>query len=47
MLAAKTFKLDKSTGPIKLLVHMEKSANDTPGEFRVAHLAIRTLDAAA
>ncbi len=47
VLAAKTFKLDKATGPMKLLVHLEKSANDTPGDFRVAHLAIRTLDAAA
>jgi predicted RecA/RadA family phage recombinase len=47
VLATKTFKLDKATGPIKLLVHMEKSANATSGEIRVAHLAIRTLDAAA
>lgn len=47
VLSAKTFKLDKATGPFKLLVHVEKSANDTPGDFRVAHLAIRTLDAAA
>lgn len=47
VLSAKTFKLDKATGPFKLLVHLEKTKNDTPGDFRVAHLAIRTLDAAA
>lgn len=46
VLAAKTFKLDKATGPIKLLVHLEKTKNDTPGDFRVAHLAIRTMDVA-
>lgn len=47
VLATSTFKLNKATGPIKLLVHLEKSSNDTLGDFRVAHLAIRTLDAAA
>ncbi len=47
VLATSTFKLNKATGPIKLLVHLEKSSNDTTGEVRVAHLAIRTLDAAA
>jgi len=47
VLAAKTFKLDKATGPFKLLVHLEKTKNDTPGDFRVTHLAIRTMDVAA
>jgi len=47
VLSAKTFKLDKATGPFKLLVHLEKTEDDTPGDFRVAHLAIRTMDVAA
>mgnify|MGYP001072321009 CR=1 FL=1 len=47
VLAAKAFKLDKATGPFKLLVHLEKTKNDTPGDFRVTHLAIRTMDVAA
>ena len=47
VLSAKTFRLDKATGPFKLLVHLEKTKDDTPGDFRVAHLAIRTMDVAA
>ena len=47
VLATKTFKLDEATGPMKLLVHLEKTKNATPGDFRVTHLAIRTMDVAA
>jgi predicted RecA/RadA family phage recombinase len=36
-----------ATGPLKALVHWEKSANDSPGEVRVSHLAIRTTDLAS
>lgn len=46
VLAATTFKLDKATGPLKLLAHIEKGANDTPGHLRINHLAIRTMDLA-
>ena len=41
------FKLDAATGPLKLLVHMEKTANDTPGEIRVEKLALRAMDIVA
>jgi predicted RecA/RadA family phage recombinase len=46
VLASTAFKLDKATGPMKLLAHIEKGANDTPGEIRIAKLAIRTMDLA-
>ena len=39
--------LDAATGPLKLLAHMEKSADDTPGDVRVSHMAIRTMDLAS
>jgi len=38
------FKLDAATGPLKLLVHVEKTTGTATGEFRVAHLAIRAMD---
>lgn len=41
------FKLDKATGPLKLLVHAEKTTGTATGEFRVAHLAIRCTDLAS
>jgi predicted RecA/RadA family phage recombinase len=44
VLPASVFKLDAATGPLKLLAHVEKGANDTPGEIRIAHLAIRAMD---
>jgi predicted RecA/RadA family phage recombinase len=47
VLAASTFKLNAATGPLKLLAHLEKTSNDTPGEIRIAHLAIRTTDLAS
>lgn len=47
VLAASTFKLNAATGPLKCLAHIEKGANDTPGEIRIAHLAIRATDLAA
>lgn len=36
------FKLDAATGPLKLLAHMEKTANDTPGNVSVMLLGART-----
>lgn len=44
--AAKTLALGAATGPFKLLAHLEKSADDTPGDVRVSHLAVRTFDIA-
>jgi predicted RecA/RadA family phage recombinase len=44
VLSASVFKLNAATGPMKLLAHVEKGANDTPGEIRIAHLAIRAMD---
>ena len=38
------FVLTDATGPIKLLAHLEKTSDDTPGEFHVSHLAIRTTE---
>lgn len=36
-----TFRLDAATGPLKLLAHLEKTADDTPGEFHVDFLRAR------
>lgn len=36
------FKLDKATGPLKLLAHMEKSSNDSPGNVTIRRLGVRT-----
>lgn len=38
VLGASTFKLDAATGPLKLLAHLEKTANDTPGEIHIDRL---------
>jgi hypothetical protein len=46
VLSTSTFKLNAATGPMKLLAHIEKGANDTPGHIRINHLAIRTMDLA-
>lgn len=45
--ASKTLGLSAATGPFKLIAHMEKTSNDTPGEIRVAHFAARTMEQAA
>jgi predicted RecA/RadA family phage recombinase len=42
-----TFRLDAATGPMKLLAHVEKTANDSPGNFSIPVLGVRTFDAAA
>jgi len=47
VLPASVFKLDAATGPLKLLAHIEKGANDTPGEMRVSKLALRCTDLAS
>jgi predicted RecA/RadA family phage recombinase len=47
VLSATAFKLDAATGPLKLLAHMEKGANDTAADVRIEKLAIRTTDLAS
>lgn len=42
VLADSVFKLDKATGPLKLLAHMEKTSNDSPGNVTVRRLGLRT-----
>ena len=42
--AATAFKLDAATGPLKLIAHLEKTANDTVADVRIQHLAARVLD---
>lgn len=44
VVSGSTFQLDSATGPLKAICHLEKTSNDSPGEFRVSHLAIRTPD---
>jgi len=39
-----TFKLNVATGPLKLLAHMEKTANDSPGNVTVMELFATTFD---
>lgn len=45
VLPATVFKLDAAVGPLKLLAHMEKSANDTPGNVTIMDLCARTSQA--
>ncbi len=47
VLSGSTFKLDAATGPIKALVHIEKTSNDTLADVRVDDVTIRTTDLAA
>jgi predicted RecA/RadA family phage recombinase len=44
VLGATVFKLDAATGPLKLLAHLEKSSDDTPGEFHVDWLRARIAE---
>jgi predicted RecA/RadA family phage recombinase len=45
VLASTVFKLDAATGPLKLLAHFEKSANDSPGNITVMRLGVRAYTA--
>lgn len=40
-----TFTLSGAAGPMKLLAHMEKSSNDSPGNVTVLNLGMRTFEA--
>lgn len=44
MLTSSVFKLDAATGPLKLLVHLEKTADDTPAEYYIDYLRVRTTN---
>jgi predicted RecA/RadA family phage recombinase len=45
VLAATVFDLSAiAANPLKLIAHMEKTSDDTPGEFRIAKLGLRTMD---
>jgi predicted RecA/RadA family phage recombinase len=45
VLPATVFKLDEATGPLKLLAHIEKTENDTPGNVTVRRLGVRAYTA--
>lgn len=40
-LGSSVFKLNAATGPLKLLCHMEKTSDDTPGNISVGYLGAR------
>lgn len=44
VLAETDFKTDAATGPLKLLAHVEKTADDTPGDYRIHRLIARRAD---
>jgi methylthioribose-1-phosphate isomerase len=46
VLPSEEFKLGDATGPMKLLVHMEKTSNDTTADLRVDFARIRATDLA-
>ena len=39
-----TFKLDKATGPIYPIIHLEKTSNDTTADVRMLFMRVRTTD---
>lgn len=44
VLGSTVFKLNAATGPLKLLAHLEKSSDDSPGEFHVNALQVRLME---
>lgn len=44
VLGSSTFTLAAATGPMKALVHLEKSSDDTPGDVRIESLTVRSTD---
>jgi predicted RecA/RadA family phage recombinase len=44
VLGSSTFTLASITGPLKLLVHMEKTSDDSPGQLNVMKFAVRLTD---
>lgn len=47
VLSGSTFKLNAATGPLMLLVHVEKTTGTATGELRVSKLTLRATDLAA
>lgn len=43
VLPATVFRLDNATGPLKVLAHMEKTSDDSPGNVSVLLLGARTI----
>lgn len=41
VLGSTVFNVDAATGPFKLLAHLEKSSDDTPGEFAIDKFCVR------
>lgn len=44
VLPATVFKLNAATGPLKLLAHMEKTSNNSPGNVTVLDMGFTTFD---
>lgn len=44
VLGGTTFDISAATGPLKLLAHLEKTSNDTPGEVHVDSLRVRIAE---
>ncbi len=44
VLPASVFKLNAATGPLKILAHMEKGANDTLADVRINRAIVRAMD---
>lgn len=44
VLPSSTFKLDAATGPLKLLAHLEKSSDDSPGTYSIDRLSVRLAE---
>lgn len=47
VLAASVFKLNAATGPMKVLIHVEKTSNDTTADLRVDFARMRSTDMAS
>jgi len=44
MLGSTVFDVSAATGPLKLLAHLEKSADDTIADYRISKLRVRTAE---
>ena len=44
VLSGSTFKLNKASGPLYALAHVEKSSNATTADVRIGRLTVRTME---
>lgn len=44
VLPSSVFKLNAATGPLKLLAHLEKTSDDSPGTYQINKLRVRTAE---